>query len=83
MPTINVSEKTKAELDGVKVHPRETYEEVIGRMLESHCMVNGVTRVRMEKQGLCEVLDAFDRKNRMSNPSLDETLNMDDGVYRT
>ena len=31
--TVVISEKTKERLDSVKVHPRETYEDVILRLL--------------------------------------------------
>lgn len=32
--TIRISQKLKAKLDKIKVHPRETYEEVIERLLK-------------------------------------------------
>jgi len=32
--TIKISEKIKRELDKIKVHPRETYEQVIIRLLK-------------------------------------------------
>jgi len=32
--TIRVHEKTKKLLDEIKIHPRETYEEVILRLIE-------------------------------------------------
>jgi hypothetical protein len=31
---IHLSKKTKDTLDGLKLHPRETYEEVLERLLE-------------------------------------------------
>jgi len=34
MTTIQLSEETKDELDKLKVHPRETYEDVIKRLIE-------------------------------------------------
>ena len=33
--TIKLSEKTKSRLDKVKIHPRETYEDVIIRLLDA------------------------------------------------
>ena len=33
--SIGVSEKTKAKLDSLKIHPRETYEEVIIRLTQA------------------------------------------------
>jgi len=34
MATINLSDETKAKLDAIKIVPRETYEEVIIRLLD-------------------------------------------------
>jgi hypothetical protein len=34
MPNINVGESTKLALDARKLHPRETYDQVIVRLLE-------------------------------------------------
>jgi len=33
--TIQISKQTKALLDELKIHPRETYDEVIRRLIES------------------------------------------------
>ncbi len=33
--TIALSEKTKSELDKLKVHPREPYEDVIKRLIKN------------------------------------------------
>lgn len=33
--SIGISEETKAKLDRLKVHPRETYEEVIIRLIQA------------------------------------------------
>lgn len=33
MTTVSISEKTKEKLDSLKVHPRETYDEVISRII--------------------------------------------------
>jgi hypothetical protein len=33
MPTVNITEKTKAELDSIKVHPRESYNDVVARIV--------------------------------------------------
>ncbi|HLC86321.1 MAG TPA: hypothetical protein VJG30_03485 [Candidatus Nanoarchaeia archaeon] len=34
MTTIQLTEETKKKLDSKKIHPRESYEEVINRVLE-------------------------------------------------
>jgi len=34
MSTIGLHEKTKKELDRLKTHPRETYEDIIKRLIE-------------------------------------------------
>jgi len=34
--TIKVSKKVKEELDSMKVHPRETYEDIIKRLIEAY-----------------------------------------------
>ncbi|MCP8315537.1 MAG: hypothetical protein H3Z51_01555 [archaeon] len=39
MPVIKVSEETKKVLDEIKIHPRETYEDVIKRLIEEHKMI--------------------------------------------
>jgi hypothetical protein len=36
MPTIAISQKTKDKMNSIKVHPRETYEDIIIRLLEAH-----------------------------------------------
>ncbi|MEM2560586.1 MAG: hypothetical protein QXH97_01950 [Candidatus Bathyarchaeia archaeon] len=36
MPLIKVSEETKKKLDKLKIHFRETYEDVIKRLIESY-----------------------------------------------
>ena len=38
MPNIGVSETTKDALDGLKIHPRETYDDVIVRLIEKEKM---------------------------------------------
>jgi hypothetical protein len=38
--SIGISEETKAKLDALKVHPRETYEEVIIRLIAQNQNVN-------------------------------------------
>ena len=39
MPNINVSDETKLALDARKLHPRETYDQVIVRLLEAKVKV--------------------------------------------
>ena len=36
MKHIVISEKTKSELDKIKLHPREIYDDVVKRLLEEH-----------------------------------------------
>jgi len=36
MPNINVAETTKTDLDALKVIPRETYDDVIVRLIKEH-----------------------------------------------
>lgn len=35
MPTLVVSQEVKDKLDGLKEHPRETYQDVIERLVEA------------------------------------------------
>ncbi|MDP3881363.1 MAG: hypothetical protein Q8Q31_00600 [Nanoarchaeota archaeon] len=47
--TIKLSKGTKNRLDNLKIHPRETYEEVLQRMLEilNLCIINPL-RAKMQ-----------------------------------
>lgn len=38
MTTIRVSDRIKSRLDKIKIHPRETYEDVIVRLLDSQSL---------------------------------------------
>jgi len=47
--TIKLTKETKKRLDGLKIHPRETYEEVLQRVLEilNLCIINPL-RAKMQ-----------------------------------
>lgn len=47
--TIQIKEETKKTLQSMKLHPRETYEEVIERMLEDLRELNEETIADIEK----------------------------------
>ena len=47
--TIQVKEETKKTLQSMKLHPRETYEEVIERMIEDLSELNEETIREVEK----------------------------------
>ncbi|MCL4322895.1 MAG: hypothetical protein M1498_00365 [Candidatus Thermoplasmatota archaeon] len=47
--TIQVKEGTKKTLLSMKLHPRETYEEVIERMIEDLSELNEETRTEIEE----------------------------------
>lgn len=32
--SIKIKEKTKKKLDGLKIHPRQSYDEVIGKLID-------------------------------------------------
>ena len=35
MPQIRITDEQKADLDGLKQHHRETYEDVVGRLIDN------------------------------------------------
>ena len=47
--TIQIKEGTKKTLQSMKLHPRETYEEVIERMIEDLSELNEETRTEIEE----------------------------------
>ena len=47
--TIQIREETKKTLQAMKLHPRETYEEVIERMIEDLTEINEETIREVEK----------------------------------
>ena len=47
--TIQIREETKKTLQAMKLHPRETYEEVIERMIEDLSEINEETIREVEK----------------------------------
>ena len=46
--TIKISSNTKAMLDKIKIHERETYNDVIEVMLEDHLELNEKTKNNIE-----------------------------------
>ncbi|MBM4248224.1 MAG: hypothetical protein FJ149_02060 [Euryarchaeota archaeon] len=56
--TIQIDKGLKAHLDGLKLHPRETYNEVLERLLEDQLELSEQTRREIE-----EALEAV-RKGR-------------------
>ena len=46
--TIQLSQSTKKSLERMKLHPRETYEEVIGRVLEDLKELSEETKRELE-----------------------------------
>ena len=47
--TIQIKKETKKTLQSMKLHPRETYEEVIERMIEDLSELDERTRKEIEK----------------------------------
>jgi predicted transcriptional regulator len=47
--TIQVSDEMKIQLSGLKLHPRETYNEVLERILEDMKELNEKTKRELEK----------------------------------
>lgn len=47
--TIQLSQEMKKVLEGMKLHPRETYEEVLERLLEDLQELNGQTKKEIEQ----------------------------------
>lgn len=47
--TIQIKEETKKRLNSMKLHPRETYEEVIERMIEDLSELNEETVKEIEE----------------------------------
>ena len=47
--TIQIKEETKKTLKSMKLHPRETYEEVIERVIEDLRELNEETRAEIEE----------------------------------
>lgn len=47
--TIQLSQEMKQALEGMKLHPRETYEEVLERLLEDLRELNKVTKKEIEQ----------------------------------
>ncbi len=47
--TIQLKNDVKTKLEGFKMHPRESYNEVIERLLEDISQLNAKTRAEMNK----------------------------------
>lgn len=47
--TIQLSQEMKQVLEGMKLHPRETYEEVLERLLEDLRELNDQTKKEIER----------------------------------
>lgn len=47
--TIQLSQEMKKTLEGMKMHPRETYEEVLDRLLEDLRELNDQTKKEIEQ----------------------------------
>ncbi len=47
--TIQLSQEMKKVLEGMKIHPRETYEEVLERLLEDLQELNELTKKEIEQ----------------------------------
>ena len=47
--TIQIKEETKKTLQSMKLHPRETYEEVIERLIEDLSELNEETKAEIEE----------------------------------
>ena len=41
MKNITINEEVKGQLDKLKIHPRESYSDVIKRLLEFHARTSG------------------------------------------
>ncbi|MHB1741957.1 MAG: DUF7557 family protein [Thermoplasmataceae archaeon] len=47
--TIQIKEETKKRLQSMKLHPRETYEDVIERLIEDLSELDDETKVEIEE----------------------------------
>jgi hypothetical protein len=47
--TIQIEEKMRRALEGMKLHPRETYNDVLDRMLEDLSELNEETKKQLEQ----------------------------------
>ena len=47
--TIQLKNDVKTKLDSYKMHPRESYNEVVGKILEDISKLNAKTRMEMNK----------------------------------
>ena len=46
--TIQIDRDLKSHLDGLKIHPRETYNDIIGRLLEDQLELSERTKREIE-----------------------------------
>ena len=46
MPTVNVTASTKAELDSIRAYPRETYDQLLSRIVKEYKEIRFVLKVR-------------------------------------
>lgn len=42
--SIGIQKKTKADLEKIKIHPRETFDDIINRLLELHGLHKGLPK---------------------------------------
>lgn len=47
--TIQIQSGTKTRLEGVKTHPRETYDEVVNRLLDMACDLEPLSEETLKK----------------------------------
>jgi hypothetical protein len=59
---IRISEVTKKALDDIKVHPRETYDDIVQRLLEEE---SGLKWFRGRRVRECETTKVLERKGNL------------------
>lgn len=67
--TIQLSQEMKKVLEGMKLHPRETYEEVLERLLEDLQELNEQTKKEIE-QAIREIRAGKSRTHRQLKDEL-------------
>jgi len=71
--TIQLDKKTKEKLDNLKIHNRETYNELLLRLLENNSPISA------SRESLIETLEVLSDSELMKGIS--EALNEEEGIF--
>ncbi|MEK6915931.1 MAG: antitoxin VapB family protein [Nanoarchaeota archaeon] len=64
--TIQLDEKTKNKLDGLKIHHRESYNEILQKLIEVYCKNEEVVEtleIISDPEAMREIAEALDSYN--------------------